>query len=149
MRLLTGAVSGPFAAAAALLIAAPAILTFSAVPAGAACLLATQKPMTEAELLFGRDIPGGGTVSDADWTSFVDTALAVTFPDGFTIDDAQGGWRDVKTGAAVREASKIVLVDGDGSAMFGARLERVAEAYRKRFHQDAVGIVTREVCAAF
>ena len=130
-------------------LGAAALASLIAAPADAACPLATQKPMIEAELLFGRGIPGGGTVSDADWASFLDTALAATFPDGFTVEDAQGGWRDAKTGAAVREASKIVFVDGDGSAIFGAKLERVAEAYRKRFHQDAVGIVTREVCAAF
>lgn len=124
-------------------------LLLTTAAADASCLLKTQKPMVEAELFFGRDIPGGGKVSDAQWRDFVDSALAVAFPDGFTIDDAQGAWRDAKTGAAVREDSKVVFVEGDGTSAFAGRIERVADVYKRRFHQDAVGIVTRPVCAAF
>jgi hypothetical protein len=117
--------------------------------AEAKCLLPTQTAMTEAELMFGRDIPGGGTVSDADWKTFVDEVLAEAFPDGFTVSDAEGTWRDAKTGAAVREKSKLVFVDGRADAALAGKLQRVTDVYRKRFRQDAVGIVTREVCAAF
>jgi len=128
--------------------AALALLAFVA-PASAKCLLATQKPMVETQLLFGRDIPGGGTVSDQDWSAYVNEVVAVAFPDGFTVSDAQGTWRDAKTGAAVHEKSKIVFIEQPSSAELAGRLERVADVYRRRFHQDAVGIVTREVCAAF
>lgn len=126
---------------------AAALVAFSA-SAEAACLLPAQKPMTEAQLLFGRDIPGGGQVSDADWTKFENEVLSAAFPDGFTVNDAQGAWRDAKTGAAVHEKSKVVFVE-QASPELAGRLERVADVYRRRFHQDAVGIVTREVCAAF
>ena len=130
-----------FALAFALLLIAPA--------AEARCLIKAQKPMVEAELFFGRDIPGGGKVSDADWAGFVDGVVADAFPDGFTVDDAQGAWRDAKTRTAVREDSKVVIVEGDGTKAFAAKLVHVADAYKKRFRQDAVGIVTRPICAAF
>ena len=129
-------------------LAAAALFAFCA-SAQAACLLPTQKPMTEAQLLFGRDIPGGGHVSDADWLKFENEVLSVAFPDGFTVSDAQGAWRDAKTGAAVHEKSKVVFIEDAGGPELAGRLERVADVYRKRFRQDAVGIVTREVCAAF
>jgi hypothetical protein len=128
---------------------AVALMLAASLPAQAKCLLATQKPMTEVQLLFGRDIPGGGTVSDNDWTAYVNEVVAVAFPDGFTASDAQGTWRDAKTGAAVHEKSKIVFIEASASPELAGRLERVADVYRRRFHQDAVGIVTREVCAAF
>ena len=115
----------------------------------AKCLLPAQKPMVEAELLFGRDIPGGGTVSDEAWADFATTAITQEFPDGFTVSDAEGTWRDAANGAAVHERSKIVLIDGRATPVFARKLKRVAELYRARFRQDAVGIVTREVCAAF
>ena len=120
-----------------------------ATSAQAKCLLPPQKAMTEAQLLFGRDIAGGGTVSDADWSDFMATVVAQDFPDGFTVTDAEGAWRDAKTGGAVHENSKIVLIDGRATKEFAAKLKHVADSYRARFHQDAVGIVTREVCAAF
>jgi len=118
-------------------------------PADAKCLLASQKPMTEAQLFFGRDIPGGGAVSDDDWSKFVSDVVAVEFPGGFTVTDGDGAWRDAKTGAAVHEKSKIVLVDGRATPDFAKKLRHVAETYRTRFRQDSVGVVTRPVCAAF
>jgi hypothetical protein len=129
--------------------AAALALLLLAGPAQAACLLPAQKTMVEAQLIFGRDIPGGGTVGDADWSGFVNDVVAQAFPAGFTVSDAEGAWRDAKTGGAVREKSKLVIIDAPGDAALAGRLERVADIYRKRFHQDAVGIVTREVCAAF
>lgn len=131
------------------LLAAAAIALSFAASARAACLLPAQKAMTEAELLFGRDIPGGGKVSDSDWSKFVDEVVAQAFPDGFTVGDAEGAWRDARTGAAVHEKSKVVFVEAKGSPELAGKLERVADVYKKRFRQDAVGIVTREVCAAF
>jgi len=118
-------------------------------PASAKCLLASQKTMTEAEMFFGRDIPGGGEVSDDDWSKFANDVIAAEFPGGFSVSDAQGAWRDAKTGGAVHERSKIVLVDGRASPDFAKKLRRIAESYRARFHQDSVGVITREVCAAF
>lgn len=126
-----------------------AMLALACVPAAARCPLPTQRPMIEAQLLFGRDIPGGRRVGDAAWADFVDTVLARAFPDGFTISHAQGAWRDARTGGAVREDTKLVVIDGPDSAAFAERLRNAAEAYRARFGQDAVGIVTRPVCAAF
>jgi hypothetical protein len=124
-------------------------LLVAAAPAGAKCLLSAQKPMTEIQLLFGRDIPGGGTVSDGDWSAYVGEVIAQAFPDGFTVSDAEGAWRDARTGAAVHEKSKVVFIEAPASPELAGRLERVADVYRRRFHQDAVGIVTRDVCAAF
>ena len=118
-------------------------------PASAKCLLVSQKSMTEAQLFFGRDIPGGGQVSDDEWSKFASDVIAAEFPDGFTVSDAEGAWRDARTGGAVHEKSKIVLIDGRPTQAFARKLRHITESYRARFHQDAVGVVTREICAAF
>jgi hypothetical protein len=118
-------------------------------PVGAKCLLASQKPMTEAQFFFGRDIPGGGQVGDDDWSKFVGEVIAADFPNGFTVSDADGAWKDAKTGGAVHEKSKLVLIDGRATPDFAKKLRHIADTYKARFHQDAVGIVTRDVCAAF
>lgn len=105
--------------------------------------------MTEAELFFGRDIAGVGLVSEAQWSHFAATTLTETFPDGFTVMDGAGAWRDPATGEAAREPSKIVIVALADSASLSSRLETVMSAYRAEFRQKAVGVVTRKVCAAF
>ena len=87
-------------------------------------------------------------VSDAEWADFVATTIAKDFPNGFTVSDGVGQWRD-PSGAVVHEPSKIVLVAADRADTLAPKLNDVIEFYRARFHQQAVGVVTRPVCAAF
>jgi len=117
--------------------------------AATACLLAAQAPMVESELFFGRDIAGSAPVSDAQWSDFVATVIAKNFPDGFTVTDGDGEWRDSKSLKVVHEPSKILIVAARKSPELGPKLRAVIDAYRTRFHQQSVGLVTREVCAAF
>jgi hypothetical protein len=103
--------------------------------------------MTQAELFFGRDIPAGGSVTDRDWQSFLDEEITPRFPDGLTVEDASGQWKD--RGGIVREASKrltIVLSGAPGEQM---RLSEVRNAYKARFKQDSVLILEYRVCGSF
>ncbi len=113
------------------------------------CPLPSQRPMTEAVLFFGRNIAEDGMVSEAQWSKFAATTLKATFPDGFTVIDGAGSWRDPDTGEAAREPSKIVIVALADSAALASGLQTAMSAYRAEFHQKAVGVVTRKVCAAF
>lgn len=115
----------------------------------ASCPLASQKPMIEAQLFFGRDIAGRAPVSDAQWTDFVAAVLARDFPDGFTVSDGNGEWRDPKSRKVVREQTKIVTIAASRSPDFAKKLQDVTDAYRARFHQQSVGLATYDVCAAF
>ncbi len=105
--------------------------------------------MVEVQLFFGRDIPGGGRVSDADWADFTATVVTPAFPDGFSVTDAKGQWRDSATGKVVREPSEVLEVVAPQSPALAPKIGKIADAYRKRFHQQSVGIVTRPVCGAF
>ena len=116
---------------------------------GMRCLLATEAPSLSVTLYFGRAIAGRAPVSDQEWSGFVQSDLAPRFPDGFTVTDTTGQWRNPATGIAEHEQTKVVqavLKPGDDDA---ARIGMVSDAYRRLFHQDAVGVVTNTVCAAF
>ena len=113
------------------------------------CPLPSEKPMVEVQLFFGRDIPGGGAVSDAQWSEFTANVVTPAFPDGFSVTDARGQWRDTDSLKVVREPSEIVTIVAPQSPTLTAKIETIAGAYRMRFHQQSVGIVTRPVCAAF
>jgi len=130
------------------MLQAALLLAALAVPVEA-CPLPSEKPMVEVQLFFGRDISGGGRVSDADWTNFATTVITPAFPDGFSVTDAKGQWRDSASGKVVREPSEILVVVAPQSASLAPKIAKIADAYRTRFHQQSVGIVTRPVCAAF
>ena len=48
-----------------------------------------------------------------------------------------------------REPTKILLVAAPRTADLAPRLSAVIEAYKARFRQQSVGIITRDSCAAF
>jgi hypothetical protein len=102
-----------------------------------------------AQLYFGRAMPGGGEVDEAAWNAFVAAELAPRFPDGFTVVDAAGSWRDPATGAVARERTKLVQIAAPASTGTASRIEAVRAAYRTRFAQRSVGLVTAPACADF
>ena len=96
------------------------------------------------ELMLGR-----GHVSDARWRQFLAREVTPRFPDGLTVYETIGQWRDPRTGAIGRERSRvlrIIVAQGDAVA---DKIAAVGEAYKRQFRQKSVGVVTREVCAAF
>jgi hypothetical protein len=133
---------------ALLLMGALGVAGCGAPTAPGACILPAQKPMVEVDFYFGRDIAGHPGVTDAAWADFAATQIAPRFADGFTVLDAAGQWRDPRSGTVTREASKLVRVVTPGGGNLSARVEAVSLAYRQRFHQEAVGIVSAPVCAA-
>ena len=115
--------------AAALLIA----LTLSACQTAPAIL--------SDRLFFGRNIPAGGTVSDAQWNEFLRTVVTPRFPKGLTIFQGNGQWLDPR-GDVVREAVFVIEVFHDRSPDAEASIAAIAAEYKKRFGQDAVLRVT-------
>jgi hypothetical protein len=110
---------------------------------------APARPATQVDLYFGRDIAGKGEVSDAQWSRFVDEEVTPRFPDGLTVTDARGQYRDTRTGRIDRERSKRLTVVVVDIAAARPGLDALAEAYRKRFQQQSVLRVEGPVCAAF
>ncbi|MDJ0389646.1 DUF3574 domain-containing protein [Roseomonas sp. E05] len=111
---------------------------------------AGQTSATVAELFFGRSVPGGGTVGEAEWDAFLADTVTPAFPDGLTVQDAQGQWRDA-AGQVVREpAKRLLLVLPDTPAARAAeRVAPLAEAYRTRFRQESVLRLQHAACVAF
>ena len=103
-----------------------------------------QKPMLDVELLLGR-----GKASDARWRQFLAREVTPRFPDGLTVYETTGQWRDPARKVVVREKSRVlrIVIAADEPAQ--DRIAAVAEAYKKQFAQKSVGIVTRPACVSF
>ena len=106
------------------------------------------KAMLRAEIYFGRNIGGRLGVSERAWRRFVARELSPRFPAGLTVIDGRGQWRG-PSGATIAEPSKIVILLVADAAPARERIALAAAAYKKRFKQDSVAIVTRVVCVAF
>jgi hypothetical protein len=62
--------------------------------------------------------------------------------------DAAGQWRS-NAGPIVREPSKVVILALPGRTGGEDRLEAVRAAYKARFSQEAVLVVTQPACLGF
>jgi hypothetical protein len=107
------------------------------------------KPQQVAELLLGRKIGDRLGVSETQFLNFLDREITPRFPDGLTVYDARGQYRDSERNRIVREPSKVVMIVLPGKEEDMARLTEIADAYKKRFRQQSVGIVLRQACVSF
>jgi Protein of unknown function (DUF3574) len=103
-----------------------------------------QKPMLDIELLLGR-----GTTGDARWRQFLAREVTPRFPDGLTVYETYGQWRDPTRNMIVREKSRVMRIIVAADAPAADKVKAVAEAYKKQFGQKSVGIVTRTACVSF
>lgn len=106
------------------------------------------KPGYSAELVFGRNIGERLGVDEEDWQRFLDEEVSPRFPDGLTVLEAKGQWRDATTGKIIAEPSKLLLLvffeEGDGRA----KASVIAQAYKRRFEQQAVLTLIRPACVS-
>lgn len=109
---------------------------------------AGQEYLRTAQLFFGRNIGDRPGVSEAEFSRFLDEELTTRFPDGLTVLDGGGQWRGPEN-KLIREAAKIVLIVLPRNRDSAARIEAVRSAYKARFHQEAVLLVTQAACVSY
>jgi len=106
--------------------------------------------VTEYQLYFGRSDASGapGAVSDQDWEQFLADTVTPRFPEGLTVTDGAGQWRN-ESGEILREQSKVLtlLVWPDDTAR--QRLDEITAEYESRFNQESVLLTSNPACASF
>ncbi len=116
-------------------------------PAAAACR-AGAAAMARLDLLFGLGTKDGSRISERDWQAFVDAEVTPRFPDGLTVLDGQGQWRNA-AGAVTREPSRVLMVWYRPAAGSEAAIEAIRSAYKARFGQESVMRVDGTSCVSF
>ncbi len=114
------------------------------IPVGRTATATAMGDTVADRLFFGRNIPGGGTVSDSAFAAFGDEVVTPRFPDGLTIYRADGQWRG-ESGRVEREQSVVIEVVHPAGPAADAELREIAEEYKRRFRQEAVLRVTAPV----
>lgn len=97
----------------------------------------------ESRLFFGTERPGGGpAVTDRQFMAFIDKEVTPDFPDGLTVQNGRGQWRDAH-GAIERERSYelILLYPAARAGASDRKIEEIRTAYEKEFAQESVARV--------
>ena len=100
------------------------------------------------ELFMGRSSQSVEVVDDAAWSAFLEEAVTPRFPDGLSVFDARGQWRDSE-GLIQRERSKLlVILAPPGDDMMNL-IDEVSDEYKRRFNQESVLRVVTDACVSF
>ena len=91
------------------------------------------------ELYFGRSLSDGSVVTDAEWAKFLNDVVTPRFPDGFTVLDGVGQYRN-KSGQIVKEQSKVIifLYSRKTRKANSTKVDEIRAAYVKLFDQESV-----------
>ena len=104
------------------------------------------------ELFFGRNKPDGTEVSQEEFDDFLSDTITPEFPDGLTVLDGIGQFRDAD-GNTIREKAKvlILLYPSNTKRQNSRKIERIRTAYKTRFDQKSVLRVDDRlpVCVSF
>jgi hypothetical protein len=145
--MLSVSVMPPFVRLAAALVLALSLAACATTPPTPACQDGQQR-MRTAQLFFGRNVAGKPGVTDTAFGKFVDEELTPRFPDGLTVLDGGGQWRGDEN-KLIRESAKVVLIVLPKSRDAGDRIEGGRTAYKARFKQDSVLLITQAACVSF
>jgi hypothetical protein len=103
----------------------------------------TTPKLIQTDLYFGRNIPGGGQVSESQFQTFVDSVITPSFPAGLTILDAQGQFQD-STGTVIKEPSKLVTLVLDDTLTNENSVNQIIREYIQQFNQESVLVAANE-----
>ncbi len=108
-----------------------------------------QKPAWQQTVLYlGREMPGGGTVSDADFQGFLEQVVTKEFPQGMTVFDGYGQMQN-DDGNIVKQSTKAVLLVHKRGDAVNASIGRVIDSYRERFGGPQVMHTTTPIDVEF
>lgn len=100
------------------------------------------------QLFMGRSTADGNIVNDADWDSFLADIVTPRFPDGLTVLDGRGQWRN-STGVIEKEQSKVLIILAPPGEDAMRSIDEVSGEYKSRFNQESVLKVVEDACVSF
>ena len=129
------------------LVSAVMVVAACAEPDATTCPEGTDR-FLRYELFMGRSGQSGEVVDDVAWNTFLGDAVTPRFPDGLTVLDARGQWRDSE-GLVQKERSKLLVIlapPGDGNVRL---IDEVSDEYKRQFDQESVLRVVSDACVSF
>jgi Protein of unknown function (DUF3574) len=118
------------------------IMTMPALAQGLACL---RNAHARDRCGVRPHIGGELGVTEQQWADFVAAEITPHFPQGLTIDDAVGQWRDPDKNTIVKNVTIVVPQNEPVEEKIAA----IVAAYKQPFQHQSVGVVMRAACVSF
>lgn len=91
------------------------------------------------EIFFGRNKPDGTEVSEEEFTKFLNETITPQFPEGLTVLDGIGQFREAN-GKIIQEKAKVLvlLFSSKMRKQNNRKIERIRTVYKNHFQQESV-----------
>lgn len=89
-----------------------------------------------------------GIVTAEEWAKFLENTVTPRFPQGLTVWQASGQWRNAD-GSNVRESTDVLQLIHPNDAPSEAAIAEIMAAYKAAFQQEAVLRVRVSICVSF
>lgn len=104
-----------------------------------------------SELYFGASPVGvtDGGMAEMRWRAFLDKEVTPRFPDGLTVFDAYGQWRDRGSHATERLWTKVLVILYEDTPENHAAIDAIRVAWKTATHDQSVLLATTPVEVSF
>ncbi len=91
-----------------------------------------QPTWVQSVIYFGRDIPGGGVVTEEQFAKFLNDVVTKESPKGLTAFDSYGQMQK-DDGSIEKQSTKVVLLVHQKTAANSEAIKRIIDSYRSSF----------------
>jgi hypothetical protein len=130
------------------IVVAAALLVGACMPPQAQTAACTPplKPALQVDLYFGRETDTGREVGEAEWASFLNEEVTPRFPEGLSVLDVRGQYRNPQ-GRVERERTKLLVVVVFDAPAHRPKVQAIVDGYSRRYGQHSVFRIEHPVCA--
>ncbi|MBN1288779.1 MAG: DUF3574 domain-containing protein [Actinobacteria bacterium] len=107
-----------------------------------------EQEYVQTEIFCGRNMPGGGEISEEQFAAFLNDVVTREFPMGMTVYDAYGQMEN-PDGEIVEQKTKVILLVFEKSSDGGKSVQKVVDAYKKLSNNAQMMITTTDIKPEF
>ena len=100
------------------------------------------------ELLFGMSRSSGPDITESEFQSFIDDQVTPRFPDGLTVLNGKGQFRD-SSSTIVQEKAKLLILLYPFTRTSSKKVDEIRSEYLTMFQQESVLRTDEEQCVSF
>jgi len=100
------------------------------------------------ELIFGMSRSDGPDITESEFQTFIDDQVTPRFPDGLTVVNGNGQFRDA-SGTIVQERSKVLILLYPFGKKSSNQVDAIRTEYQAMFQQQSVLRIDEEQCVSF
>lgn len=100
------------------------------------------------ELFFGLSRADRPEVSEEEFQNFIDTEVTPRFPDGLTLINGKGQFKDSR-GTIIQEKSKLLILLYSFNRETNQAIETIRNEYKNDFQQESVLRTDEQQCVSF